>query len=275
MEAAAAKQLARRTRHAAFVALALAVVAGVGAIVGFWGQQEARRQAELAESNANQARTAEKQAKAAEEMALQARDEALRNQSFSLSSLSQRTAAEGDTEAAVLLALEALPKDLTSSERPFLVEAEAALYQALLRDKSVLVFRHDAGVTDAAFAPQGNRIVTASYDRTARIWSIEDGSSVAVLKGHQDALERATFSPDGTQVVTAARDGTARVWNAGSGKQLIVIPLPGRFQTAMFSPDGTSVLTASEGSGSDHLGCPNRKESRCGAGLLIWGVCQL
>ena len=147
-----------------------------------------------------------------------------------------------------MLALEALPKDLTSPERPFLVEAEAALYQALLRDKSVLVFRHDAGVTDAAFAPQGNRIVTASYDRTARIWSIEDGSSVAVLKGHQDALERATFSPDGTQVVTAARDGTARVWNAGSGKQLFVIPLPGRFQTAMFSPDGTSVLTASEGS---------------------------
>ena len=53
-----------------------------------------------------------------------------------------------------MLALEALPKDVTSPERPFLVEAEVALYQALLQDKSVMVFRHDAGVTDAAFDPQ-------------------------------------------------------------------------------------------------------------------------
>ena len=248
LEVTAAKQLARRTRHAAFVALALAVVAGVGAIVGFWGQQEAKRQAELAESSANQAKVAENQARAAEEKALQARDEALRNQSLSLSSLSQQTAAGGDIEAAILLALEALPKDLISPERPFLVEAEAALYQALLQDKSVMVFRHDAGVTDAAFDRDGNRIVTASYDRTARIWRVEDGSAVTVLKGHQDALERARFSPDGTQVITAARDGTARMWSAESGKQLFVLPLPGKFPTAIFSPSGTRVLTASQGS---------------------------
>ncbi len=147
-----------------------------------------------------------------------------------------------------MLALEALPKNLASPERPFVVEAEAALYQALLQNKNVMVFRHDAGVTDAEFSKDGDRIVTSSYDRTARIWNVKDGSGIAVLKGHQDALERAMFSPDGTQVVTAARDGTARIWNAGSGKQLYVLPLPGKFPTAMFSPSGTRVLTASEGS---------------------------
>lgn len=241
MEAAAAKQLARRTRYAALVALTLALVAGAGAIIGFRGQQEATRQAELAKNSATLA-------KVAEGRALQTRDEALRNQSLSLASLSQQTLAEGDTEAAVLLALEALPKDLTSSERPFVVEAEAALYRALLQNKNVMVFHHDAGVTDAAFSPNGDRIATASYDKTARIWNVTDGSEVAVLKGHQDALERAMFSPDGTRVITAARDGTARIWNAGSGKQLFIIPLPGRFQTATFSSDGRLVLTASEGS---------------------------
>ena len=130
MEAAAAKQLARRTRYAAVVAIALALTAGVGAFIGFRGQQEAGRQAELAERNADFAKAAEKQAKAAEGEALQARDEALRNQSLSLSSLSQQIAADGETEAAILLALEALPKNLMSPERPFVVEAEAALYQA-------------------------------------------------------------------------------------------------------------------------------------------------
>ncbi len=250
MEAAAAKQLARRTRHAAFVAIALAVIAGVGAIIGFRGQQEAGRQAELAQSNANFAKVAEKQAKAAEDKALQARDEALRNQSLSLSSLSQQTAAGGDTEAAILLALEALPNNLSSPERPFVVEAEAALYQALLSNKNVMVFRHDAGVTDAEFSKDGDRIVTSSFDRTARIWNVKDGSGVAVLKGHQDGLERAMFSPDGTQVVSAARDGTARIWNAGSGEQLFVLPLPGSYPTATFNPSGTRVLTASLEHGS-------------------------
>ena len=130
-------------------------------------------------------------------------------------------------------------------ERPFVVEAEAALYQAILQNKSVRIFRHDAGVKDAEFSKDGNRIVTSSFDTTARIWDVETGAEIAVLQGHQGALERAMFSPDGTKVVTAARDGTARIWNALSGKQLFVLPVAGKFPTATFSPDGTRVLTAS------------------------------
>src|SRR5262249_31009373 len=151
------------------------------------------------------------------------RDEALRNQSISLSSLSQLTAADGDIEAAVLLALEALPKDMTSPERPFVIEAEAALYQALLQNKRARVFRHEAGVTDGDLNPVGDRIVPSSYEKTARIWRVKDGSELVALRGHQDWVERAMFSPDGTRVVTAARDGTARIWNAQSGQQLFVL----------------------------------------------------
>jgi hypothetical protein len=124
IEAATATRLAQRTRYAAFVALALAAIAGAGAILGFQGQQEARRQAELAESSATHAR-------AAEEKALAARDDALRNQSLSLSFLSQQSATSGDTEAAILLALEALPRNMNAPDRPYLLEAEAALYKAL------------------------------------------------------------------------------------------------------------------------------------------------
>lgn len=146
LEAAAAKQLAQRTRYAALIALGLAVIAGTGAIIGFRGQQEARRQAMLADSSANHAKSAEKQARAAEETALQARDEALRNQSLSLSSLSQQTVAGGDSEAGILLALEALPKHANAPDRPYVFEAEAALYKALLAHRQTMIFLHDGGV---------------------------------------------------------------------------------------------------------------------------------
>ena len=103
LAAKAASRLARRTRYAAIVATALALMAGAGAFVGFRAQKEATRQAELAQMSADKARSAEKEA-------LEARDQALHDQSLSLSLLSQQTAASGDTEAAVLLALEALPR---------------------------------------------------------------------------------------------------------------------------------------------------------------------
>jgi WD40 repeat protein/class 3 adenylate cyclase len=239
LEAAAATRLARRTRVAAAVALTLAVVACVGAILGLRGQHEAQRQADLAETNANQARNAEEQA-------VEARNQALRNQSLSLAFLSQQTAATGDTEAAILLALEALPKDMAAPDRPYFKEAEIALYKALFEHRLVVIFRHDGGVTHATFSPSGDRIVTSSYDKTARIWNAKDGSQIAILKGHGGAVERASFSPDGKRVVTAGRDGTARIWDAASGEQIFVLPQAGNVHTATFSPSGARLLTGSD-----------------------------
>ena len=241
LAAKAASRLARRTRYAAIVATVLALLAGAGAFVGFRGQQEASRQAELAQMSADKARSAEQQA-------LEARDQALRNQSLSLSLLSQQTAASGDTEAAILLALEALPTGTSSASRPYIVEAEIALYKALLVHYQTKIFHHPAGVTHATFNPSGDRIVTSSYDKTARIWDLSSDTETAVLRGHEGPVERAEFSPDGSRIVTAARDGTARIWNATSGEELFVLQPVGKFPTAIFSPNGNRVLTAGENS---------------------------
>jgi WD40 repeat protein/class 3 adenylate cyclase len=246
LEAAAATRLARRTRIAAGIALLLAIGAGAGAVVGYRGQQEAVRQTQRAEQNAGEAQAAAVQARTAEAQALEAKDQALRNQSLSLSLLSQQIGATGETEAAILLALEALPSEGSASDRPYLVEAAAALYNALLAHRESMVLRHGGGVTHAAFDPSGGRIVTSSFDSTARIWDSRTGAEMAVLRGHEATIERAAFSPDGRLVVTAGRDGTARVWNANSGEQVHVLNQPGYVNTAVFSPDGTRVLTTSE-----------------------------
>ena len=254
LAAAAASRLARRTRYAAIVATVLALMAGAGAFFGFRGQQEATRNAELAEQSADKARSAEKEA-------LEARDQALRNQSLSLSFLSQQTAASGDTEAAILLALEALPKSGSEPARPYLFEAEAALFNALLVHHQTAVFKHDAGVTQAAFNRTGDRIVTASYDKTARIWDVSKGREIAVLKGHQGPVERAGFSPDGRRVITAARDGTARIWDADSGAQRSVLQPVGDYPTAVFDPNGDRVLTAGGEQSRVTLGRPDGNET--------------
>jgi len=102
-------------------------------------EAEAKRQSEIAVSNERLAKANEAEANRQagiarnnEVWAYQERDEAFMRQSLFLSSLSQERAAAGDTNTALLLALEALPNDLAAPDRPYTFEAEAALRQAML-----------------------------------------------------------------------------------------------------------------------------------------------
>ena len=72
-----------------------------------------------------------------------------------------------------------------------------ALYKALFEHRKTTIFQHGSGVTDAAFNSRGDRIVTASYDNTARVWDVQSGAQVASLIGHQGPVERVSFSSDG------------------------------------------------------------------------------
>jgi WD40 repeat protein len=89
-------------------------------------------------------------------------------------------------------------------------------------------------------------VVTASDDKTARVWDAETGQPLGQPLQHQDPVTHAAFSTDGRRVVTASRDATARVWDAETGQQLGQ-PLRhvGYVNHAEFSADGRRVVTAS------------------------------
>ena len=80
----------------------------------------------------------------------------------------------------------------------------------------------------AAFSPDGSRIVTASDDKTARIWDAASGQEICMLRGYGDSAGKlgsaagvlgsaeiwsTTFSPDGTRIVTASHHSTAHIWD--------------------------------------------------------------
>ena len=39
-------------------------------------------------------------------------------------------------------------------------------------------------MSSASFSPDGSRIVTGSWDKTAKVWDAENGAEVLTLKGH-------------------------------------------------------------------------------------------
>lgn len=153
----------------------------------------------------------------------------------------------GDAGTAMLLALQALPDSRSGVERPFVHAAEAALFAAYqdLKERTVLK-GHKGLLWGASFAPDGSRIVTASEDKTARVWNAENGDQLATLRGHTEGVRVASFSPDGRQVITASTDKTARLWNAETGQQSAVLEHDGVVRSAAFSPDGRRVVTASD-----------------------------
>jgi tetratricopeptide (TPR) repeat protein len=101
-------------------------------------------------------------------------------------------------------------------------------------------------VFSATYSPDGSRIVTASDDRTAKVWDARTGTETLSLK-HRSRVQSATYSPDGTRIVTASVDKTARVWHARTGAEIFTLKGHiGFVSSATYSPNGTRIATASE-----------------------------
>ena len=115
---------------------------------------------------------------------------------------------------------------------------------------------HTDRVNSAAFSPGENaNIVSASFDKTVRVWSAETGELLQTLEGHTTPVFSAAFSPGGENIVSASSDKTVRVWSVetgDSGLKKSWVPLrtleghSDWVTSAAFSPGGENIVSASD-----------------------------
>lgn len=181
----------------------------------------------------NQSNIAQTQAVIAENNATEARG-------LALATSARLALQDGNSDLAVLLALEA--NRLARSTLAQLALAEVAYAPGTQR----LLDEHDAGVTDVAISPDNTRVVSAARDGTVLVWDVASGTVQQRLTGHDDRVTALDFSPDGQMIVTASMDTTARIWDIASGRELQ--RLDGHVDGVLdvhFSPGGRNIVTAS------------------------------
>lgn len=92
-----------------------------------------------------------------------------------------------------------------------------------LGDEVMSINGHTDSVRFAVFSPDDSRLITCSWDGTARLWDANTRQTLRLLTGHQGAVYHAMFSPDGRQVATAGTDGTVRVWSVDGVEEPMVL----------------------------------------------------
>jgi WD40 repeat protein len=106
--------------------------------------------------------------------------------------------------------------------------------------------RHEGVVWMAQFSQNGRWLLTASNDRTARVWDVESGKVLREFR-HQKPVYHARFAPGERRILTGGADDAARLWSLEDGRPVgEPMPHPGAVWYGEFSQDGKLVLTGDD-----------------------------
>jgi len=106
---------------------------------------------------------------------------------------------------------------------------------------------HQNIVSSLAFDPQGNRIVSGSFDTTMKFWETDSGKLLRTVKGNQQRILGLAIDPQGNRIGSGSADGTVTLWAMRRGKLLH------RFKghrdsirSLAFNPQGDTLASASD-----------------------------
>jgi WD40 repeat protein len=248
----AIKWILRHPAPAALAAVsALAILALVGVLVGYWYNAELKATNVQLESAKTQLQVVNDKLEAASEK-LQAslvavRAEKAKTQRYFYASqmtLIERARQENQIGRVVQLLRSVIPND--PDEEDLRDWEWHHLWRQYCGEQSRLR-GHKGPVTAVSFSPDDRLIASGSTDSTIKLWDAVSGKHVRALVGHAGGVTALDFSPDGKRLATASADQTVRLWNTVTGEQLLRVESHhGAVTTVAFSPDGRHLASGGE-----------------------------
>jgi len=72
---------------------------------------------------------------------------------------------------------------------------------------------HSHIVSDCVISSDGAYALSASWDKTLRLWELSTGNTTRTFVGHTNDVLSVSFSADNRQIVSGSRDRTIKLWN--------------------------------------------------------------
>lgn len=178
---------------------------------------------------------------------------------FALIKMKEATKSTKEAQAAALAAKsrQQYPEDntialnlaLAGHQRASNEESRAALADIINNPESNFYIKsfsgHDGPIKSVVFSPDGQSILTASSDKTAKLWA-SSGELIHTFEGHTGAITKVAFSPDGESILTGSLDdNSAKLWRI-SGESIKTISFDsfgGDILDMAFAPNGKHILT--------------------------------
>lgn len=106
--------------------------------------------------------------------------------------------------------------------KPTPTESQTQLPTVTDPNKPDLVMQngHADSVRDVEFTPDGRLVVSASADRTIKIWEVSTGRIVRTLMGHILPVTSISISRDGRWLASTEKYGPIRIWDLNTGSQV-------------------------------------------------------
>ena len=102
---------------------------------------------------------------------------------------------------------------------------------------------HRDGIRSVCFDTTANRLVSASFDGTIRLWAVPGGTQLQELP--MPGASTATCAPNGANIAVGTDSGVIQILDGSAGR--IVRALPGHTTSVIslaFSPDSTRLASA-------------------------------
>jgi len=106
---------------------------------------------------------------------------------------------------------------------------------------------HTTNIDKAILSPDEKKIVTVSWDGTAKIWDARTGELLKDITAHKSKVTDVCFTNAGDFFALSSWDKTVTVWNATTGKRAAIINgFNNDVQGVEFSRDGRFLVSFSE-----------------------------
>ena len=122
---------------------------------------------------------------------------------------------------------------------------------AMLVDKSEA---HSDTIVGLEFSPDGRYVATASTDRFAKVFRVDDGELVAAFEGHTSHVLDVSWRADGLVVATCGADNVIKLWDFEEKRQMKTIDGYKKEITSVAFADVDETLVTSSGDSSVRLG---------------------